>query len=75
MTFTGVIERYLADINFPNPFCILFGEGIIYDVIKISLLLLMGILLVASRRRLFVVKKDALIVFITIFEIFIIHFY
>ena len=28
MTFTGVIERYLADINFPNPFCILFGEGI-----------------------------------------------
>ena len=28
ITFSDVIERYLADINFPNPFCILFGEGI-----------------------------------------------
>lgn len=63
-----LIMSYIDILTLNN---ILFGEGIIYDVIKISILLLMSILLVASRRRLLVVKKDALIVFITIILLFI----
>ena len=34
ITFSDVIERYLADINFPNPFCILFGEGIFIFILN-----------------------------------------
>ena len=26
--FTDVIERYLGDVNFPNPYCIIGGEGV-----------------------------------------------